>query len=281
MTVVPLALRTLLLVCLGQAQTSPTLPAAGYRVGPGDVLEVTVAGRPDLARIPTVQTTGLIWIPHAPEGVRVVGLTALEIGTALTELLARQDPARPDVTVTVKEYRSQFVWVAGEVNLPGRKALKGRLRLLDALLEAGGFTARASGEVLVQRQEGTFEDGTAVRRLRFPRTGPTPSGIAELETVLNRGDVVTAAIARYVTVTGQVLHPGRYALEGEATVTSVLSSAGGLTRFGDRRLSVHRRDPTSGQVQVLRANLEAIEKGREPDLVLLPDDRIEVKARLL
>ncbi len=276
-----LALRTLLLVLLGQAPAAPTRPADGYRVGPGDVLEVTVAGRPDLARLPTVQTTGLIWIPHLPEGVRVEGLTPPEIGAALTELLARQEPARPEVTVTVQEYRSQFVFLAGEVNQPGRKPLKGRVRLLDALLEAGGFTARASGEVLVQRQEGTFEDGSAVRRFRFPRTGPTPDGLAGLEMILEKGDVVTASLGRYVTVTGQVLHPGRYALEGETTVTSVLSSAGGLSRFARRRVEVSRRDPTSGRLQVLHADLEAIEKGRDPDLVLLPDDRIEVKARLL
>ncbi len=281
MTPAPLALRTLLLVLLGQATASPTEPAAAYRVGPGDVLEVTVAGRPDLARLPTVQTTGLIWIPQVPEGVRVEGLTPSEIGKALTELLARREPARPEVTVSVKEYRSQFVWVAGEVNQPGRKALKGRMRLLDALLEAGGFTARASGEVLVQRQEGTFADGSTVRRLRFPRTAPTPGGLAELETALRRGDVVTASVGRYVTVAGEVVRPGRYALDGETTVSAILSSAGGLTRLGNRRVNVSRRDPTSGQVRVLQANLKAIEKGREPDLVLLPDDRIEVKGRLL
>ncbi len=281
MTPAPLALRTLLLVLLGQASASPNEPAAAYHVGPGDVLEVTVAGRPDLARLPTVQTTGLIWIPQVPEGVRVEGSTPSEIGKALTELLARHEPARPEVTVSVKEYRSQFVWMAGEVNQPGRKALKGPMRLLDALREAGGFTARASGEVLLQRQEGTFADGSTVRRLRFPRTAPTPGGLAELETALRRGDVVTASVSHYVTVAGQVVRPGRYAMDGETTVSAILSSAGGLTRLGNRRVTVSRRDSTSGQVRVLQANLKAIEKGREPDLVLLPDDRIEVKARLL
>ena len=279
MTAVPLALWTMPLVLL--LGHTPTPPADGYRVGPGDVLEVTVAGRPDLARLATVQTTGRIWISHSTEGVKVEGLTALEIGTALTELLARQEPARPEVTVTVKEFRSQFVFLAGEVNQPGRMPLKGRLRLLDALLEAGGFTARASGEVLVQRQEGTFEDGSAVRRFRFPRTGPAPGGLAELETVLRSGDVVTASLGRYVTLAGEVVHPGRYTLEGETTLSAILSSAGGFTRLASRRVKVSRRDPTSGQVQVIQPDLEAIEKGRDPDLVLLPDDRIEVKARLL
>jgi polysaccharide export outer membrane protein len=277
MTFTGLALRSLPIL-LAQAPASPAPAAPAYRVGPGDVLEVTVAGRPGLARLPTVQTTGMIWIPRLSE-VRVEGLTPAEIGRKLTGLLARHEPAHPEVTVSVKEYQSQFVWAAGEVVKPGRKALKGRARLLDALLEAGGFTARASGEVLVERKEGTFADGTAVRRFRFPRAGPTPDSLAELETVLERGDVVTASASRYVTVAGEVVRPGPYALEEETTVTAVVSSAGGLTRFGNHRVTVSRHNPASGQVQILQADLDGIDKGREPDLVLLPDDRVEVKRR--
>src|SRR5260370_27202574 len=182
MTPAPLALRTLLLVLLGQASASPNEPAAAYHVGPGDVMEVTVAGRPDLARLPTVQTTGLIWIPEVPKGVRVEGSPPSEIGKALTELLARHEPARPEVTVSVKEYRSQFVWMAGEVNQPGRKALKGPMRLLDALREAGGFTARASGEGLLQRQEGTLAGAGPVRPPRVAPTAPTPARLPQAAT---------------------------------------------------------------------------------------------------
>jgi polysaccharide export outer membrane protein len=263
---------------LAPAPASPSPVAAAYRVGPGDVLEVTVAERPDLARLPTVQTTGTIWMPHLAE-VRVEGLTPTEIGTMLTVLLARYEPSHPEVTVSVKDYQSQFVWVVGEISKPGRKTIKGRMRLQDALLEAGGFTARASGEVLVERKEGTFADGTTARRFRFARPGPTPESLAELETVLERGDVVTASVSRYVTVAGEVVRPGRYALEEETTVTRVVFRAGGLTRFGNHRVTVRRRNPASGQVQILQADVDAIDKGREPDLVLLPDDQVEVKRR--
>jgi polysaccharide export outer membrane protein len=252
--------------------------ATAYRVGPGDVLEVTVAGRPDLARLRTVQTTGTIWVPYLSE-VTVEGLSPAEIGMKLTALLAQHEPAHPEVTVRVKEYQSQFVWMVGEINRPGRKALKGGTRLRDVLLEAGGFTDRASGEVLVERKEGTFADGTAVRRFRFPRAGPTPDSLAELETVLERGDVVTASVSRYVTVVGEVIRPGRYAVEEGTTVTTVVSSAGGLTRLGNHRVTVSRRNAAGGQVQILQADVDAIGKGREPDLILLPDDQVEVKKR--
>lgn len=191
MTLAGLALPTLLLAVFTQTVGHPPPPAVTYRVGPGDVLEVTVDGRPQLARLPTVQTTGVIWLPQLSD-VRVEGLTVAEIETKVAERLARHELARPLVTVRVEEYRSQFVWVAGEVSKPGRQALRGRTRLLDALLQAGGFTARASGEVVIERHEGTFADGSTLRRFRFLRAGPTPGDLEGLETLVNRGDVVTA-----------------------------------------------------------------------------------------
>jgi polysaccharide export outer membrane protein len=228
----------------------------------------------------TVQTTGTVWMPRLGE-VRVQGLTPAEIGTQLTELLARVDPARPAVTVTVVEEQTSFVKVAGAVNKPGRHPLAGGRRLLDVLLAAGGFTSEASGEVVVQRHQGTFADGAAVQRFHFPRGDVSQAVVAALETALNKGDVVTASATEYVIVSGAVARPGRYALRGETTVSMAVSSAGGLTRLGRRRVKVSRRDPATGEVRSLPADLEAIEKGREPDLTLRPDDHVEVEARPL
>ena len=280
MTAVGFALGIPLFVLLGQDRAPSIASPSAYRVGPGDVLEVTVAGRPELSRLPTVQTTGVIWLPQLSE-VRVEGLTPVEIGRKLTELLARRDDPGPMVTVAVREYRSQFVWVRGEVNRPGREPLKAGMRLLDVLLEVGGFTERASGEVLIERRQGTFADSSTVRRFRFPRTDPSADVLGDLDTLLYRDDVVTVSAGSYVTVRGAVVRPGRYALEGQTTVSAVVSAAGGVAGLARRRVSVSRREPSSGHVQVLHADLDAIEKGREPDLVLLPDDQVEIQARFL
>jgi protein involved in polysaccharide export with SLBB domain len=271
---------TLLPGLLAHGAASPSVPEVVRRVRPGDVLEVTVAGRPDLSRLRTVQTTGAIWMPRLAE-VPVEGLTPAEIAATLTRMLARYEPARPVVTVGVMEDREAFVRVAGAVTRPGRHKLGARRRLLDVLLEAGGFTAEASGAVLVERREGSFADGTSVRRVRLRPGQPTPAGLTELETVLHGGDVVTVSAHEYVTVKGAVNRPGRYTLQGDTTVTAAVSSAGGPTRFGGRHVRVDRRDPATGQVESLRADLEAIRKGREQDLLLLPDDSVEVEPRRL
>lgn len=254
-------------------------PALDYCVGPGDVLEVRVEGHPEHARLPTVQTTGVIFLTPLGD-VAVAGLTTAEIGVKLTKLWARRDPGRPTVGVTVKDYRSQFVWVTGEVSRPGRKPLRGRTRLVDALVDAGGFTARASREVVVERKEGTFDDGTTSRHFWFSGTTPTPEEILALETLLHPRDVIVAQESRLVTVSGAVARPGRYALK-RGTLTEALSAAGGVTKFAGKRVTVKGLDPETRTARVMEVDLEEVEQGRHPDPVLFFGDEVVVKARIL
>ncbi len=273
-----------LLAVLAQAPAgvvvSTATDGAGYRVGPGDVLEVNVPGRPDLSRLPTVQTTGAIFLPVLGE-IPVGGLTVVDIKGRLSRLLAQHDVVASAIEVRVREYQSHFVWVRGEVNRPGRKPLRSGTRLVDALVEAGGFSGRASGDVTVERLDGAFPDGTRVRRLRFRPSSPTPEGQLDLELPLRSRDVITASPQRYVTVAGAVARPGRYALEGGLTVSGVITTAGGLTRSGNRKVTVQRLDPQTGINQTLEVDLMAVEAGSQPDLELLPDDAVSVKGRRL
>jgi polysaccharide export outer membrane protein len=270
-----------LIALMAQAPAGAAASAAspgGYRVGPGDVLEVNVPGRPDLSRLPTVQTTGTVYLPLLNE-VTVEGLTVGDIRSRLTRLLAERDVVVQALEVRVREYHSHFVWVRGEVNRPGRKPLRAGSRLVDALVEAGGFSGRASGEVSVERQEGTFPDGSRTRRFRFRPGIPTPEGQLDLELALQHRDVVTASLQRYVTVGGAVARPGKYALDNGMTVSGVITSAGGSR--GGSKATVQRQDPSTGITQNLEVDLKAVESGREPDVELLPDDAVSVKGRRL
>lgn len=260
------------------AAPSP-VAAPDYRVGPGDVLEVTVFGNDDLSRTSTVQTSGVIALPLLGE-VEVAGLTLPEVQRKLTTLLARDFLVNPQVEVKVKEYQSQFVSVVGEVNSPGRKPLRGKTRLIDVLVEAGGFTPRASGDVQIARREGSFEGGAKILRMRLSGAAPSPQDQVNLEVLLRNGDLITALPKYYVTVEGEIVRPGRYPIEGELTITGAISTAGGLTRFGSSNLKVRRVDPETGQTRILDVDLKAVRKGKEPDLVLLSNDVISVPRRL-
>jgi polysaccharide export outer membrane protein len=254
-------------------------PATGeYEVGPGDMLEVTVFGNDDLSRIPTVQTSGAIALPLLGD-VQVAGLTVAEVQRKITNLLAKDYLVNPQVEVKVKDYQSQFVSVVGEVNTPGRKPIRGRMRLIDALLESGGFRASASAEVMITRTDGAFDDGQKTIRVRISSAATLQDRI-NLELPLKNGDIITALPKAYVTVDGEVNKPGRYAIEADLTVTGAVSLAGGLTRFGSNDVKVRRTDPESGKASIIEVDLKDVRNGKKPDVPLRPNDVISVSRRI-
>jgi polysaccharide export outer membrane protein len=259
---------------------SPTLapPADYYRGGPGDVLEIAVLGNADLSRTATVQTSGSITFPLLNE-VPVAGLTVPEIQRKMTALLAKDFLVDPHVEIHVKEYQSQFVIVLGELNTPGRKVLRGGSRLVDVLVQAGGFTPRASGEVVITRNEGSFDGGAKILRLRLGGTFSVQDYVG-LEVPLRNGDVITAPARQYVTVEGEVQRPGRYAIEGDLTVSGAISTAGGLTRFGSSDVKLRRIDAATGKVTITKVDLKSVRKGSRPDPGVAPNDVITVPRRL-
>jgi polysaccharide export outer membrane protein len=261
------------------APAPPDAPATGeYGVGPGDVLEVNVIGNDDLSRIPTVQTNGAITYPLLGE-VQVAGLTVAEIRRKLTNLLEKDYLVKPQVEVKVREFNSQYVSVVGEVNSPGRKPLRGRTRLIDALLESGGFKASASAEVMITRTEGEFEGGRKTITVRISSQATLQDQI-NLELPLRNGDIITALPKSYVTVDGEVNRPGRYAIEADLTVTGAISLAGGLTRFGSGSVKLRRTEPESGKVSILDVDLKDVRNGKKPDVPLLPNDVVSVPRRV-
>jgi polysaccharide biosynthesis/export protein len=249
---------------------------AEYEVGAGDVLEVNVFGNDDLSRMPTVQTNGAISLPLLGE-VQVAGLTVGEVQRKVTNLLAKDYLVNPQVEVKVREFQSQFVSVVGEVNSPGRKPIRGRMRLIDVLIEAGSFRPSASGQVMITRGEGGFGAGEKSITVRISSSAsPTPQDFVNLEMPLKNGDIVTALPKAFVTVDGEVNKPGRYAIESDLTVTGAVSLAGGLTRFGSNDVRVRRTDPQTGKVTVFEVNLKDLRNGKKPDAPLLPNDVISV-----
>jgi polysaccharide export outer membrane protein len=265
--------------------------AASYVVGPGDVLDVSVLDQPDVSRSTTVQPDGRFTMPLLGD-VDVAGKTVSEIQALITERLSREFLVDPRVEVRVREFASQFALVLGEVVSPGRRALRGNTRLIDLLIESGGFRPNASGEILVQRTDGVFPNGTKTVRFRLGHAaGLNDADRLNAELVLKNGDVVTAAPKFYVTVDGEVTRPGRVLVENDLTLLGVIAESGGLSKFASSKVRIIRRKaegvdlagfgPCQGAIEDLCrvVDIKVVRQGKIQDVVLAQNDKIVVSRR--
>lgn len=164
---------------------SATPGSAAYKIGPQDVLDISVFKAPELARSVQVADTGTINLPLVGE-VKAVGRTAQELEHDLAKRLGAKYMQSPQVTVYVKEYNSQRVTVEGAVKKPGVYPLRGKITLVQSLAMAEGLdpTSDASNVVIFRRVDGKrFAAKFDVEQIR--------AGKAE-DPVLVEGDLIVA-----------------------------------------------------------------------------------------
>ena len=127
-------------------------------LGPGDELEITVYGTPDLSGHTRVSASGNIAIPLIGS-IRVAGLTSTEAEATIEAELRKNNVLNdPHVSVYAKEYTNSGISVAGEVGKPGFYSALGPHRLLDVLQQAGGPTDRASNKVVIAHRGQMHDD---------------------------------------------------------------------------------------------------------------------------
>jgi polysaccharide export outer membrane protein len=133
--------------------TSAATPGgSGYKIGPMDVLEISVFAVPDLSKAVQVGQDGLINFPLIGT-VTASGKTAHDVEQEMSAKLAAKYLKSPQVTIFVKEYNSQRVTVDGSVKHPGVYPLKGQTTLVQVLAMAEGVDMTvASGEVVIFRR---------------------------------------------------------------------------------------------------------------------------------
>lgn len=156
--------------------------SAGYRIGPADVLEVTVFKVTDLSKTVQVSESGTIALPLVNE-VTVVGKTPRQVETELARTLGARYLQRPEVSVFVKEFNSQRVTVEGAVKKPGVFPIQGRMTLLQAVANAQGLDVVADENVLLFRNGKTKREAA-----RFDIAAIRDGSAADPE--LRAGDVV-------------------------------------------------------------------------------------------
>jgi polysaccharide biosynthesis/export protein len=249
--------------------------AADYVIGPQDVLLIQVFDQPDLGGKYTVEADGTFTFPMIGR-VKASTLTLRGFERELKERLADGYFRSPHVTVAVEQYRSQRVFVMGEVRQPGPVALTGGMTLIEALARAGSTLPTSSGEVSIVRAARNDGKGGPLMPGQDAATELFRASIRDLESgrmsqniELRDSDTIFVPRAELVYVFGQVKNPGGYAVQKSTTVLQALSLAGGVTEHG-----------AMNRVQVMR-----IVKGQKVEMrvkltdLIRPEDTIVVPQR--
>jgi len=214
-----------------------------YVVGPQDVLTLVVFNDETLSRPALiVDKDGTIDMPYINR-VKVSGMTTRQIEEELRRLLGvRTDEhgrlrgflKNPNISVTVKDFRSQRVYVTGAVRTPGFVELQGDPTLTRALSEAGYPTVESGSYVLITHPPDGEPPGTAapadVRpedQIRVPKEEIDNGRASRIR--LRAGDFIFVPTADKFFMTGEVKSTGQYVLNGELNVLQALAMAGGVT----------------------------------------------------
>jgi len=262
---------TLLFACaLAAAASAQT--AADYVIGPQDVLNIQVFDQADLGGKYTVETDGTFSFPLVGR-VTAGGKTLRVFEGDLKKKLADGYFKNPQVTVGVDTYRSQRVFVMGEVRSPGPVPLTGGMTLIEALARAGSTLPSASGEVAIVRDG----QGASAAKLAEAASGANverasirdlESGSRKQNVELHDGDTIFVPRAESVYVFGQVKTPGAYAVQKDTTILQALSLAGGVTENGAMgRIKVVRL--VNGDKRELKVKLTDLVKAG--DTIIVPE----------
>jgi polysaccharide export outer membrane protein len=269
----------LVIVLRGPLPGAPGGSDMSYRVGPGDLLAVSVFGQDDLSRQVRVVSNGTVNFPLVGD-VLVAGLTPATIATRLGELLARDYVVNPQVLVGVAEYQSQWVNLIGSVQKPTKYFLKGPTRLIDILSEAGGLTDSAGSEIIINRADTAGGSAGASKKITVSAEALFAGGGEQQDLQVVHGDIIQVPPAPFFYIRGEVVRPGQYALRSETTIQKAISLAGGFSQWADQKEVQIIRDAKGEQRKVL-VNMRKVERGETPDVRIEADDIILVTRRIL
>lgn len=247
-----------------------------YRIGPQDLLEISVFGLEELNKSVRVSEDGNITLPLLGE-IQVEGLTKGEVEKKLSQLLEEDYLQDPQVTVFIREYQSKRVSVIGAVKNPGPYELIGHQTLLQIISRAGGLTKEAGKEIMVIREQNDGEPES----IRISIDDLIIQGKVDLNIALRPNDIVNIPIDRIVRVYvfGQVRNPGALEVKKSniPTLLQAIAQAGGFSeRASKGGVLLKRIDETGKEIQK-KINAKAIIKGKKEDIQLKENDVVFVK----
>ncbi|HKW87940.1 MAG TPA: polysaccharide biosynthesis/export family protein [Candidatus Acidoferrales bacterium] len=274
-----------------------------YRIGAGDLLDISIFEAPDLNRTVRVSADGELTMPLVGD-VHAAGLSPHELESVLNELLRRSYMTDPHVNVFVKEIESHGVSVLGAVENPGVYQIRGSTTLIEVLSMSHGLADDAGDTVIVMRHGASASSTVAGHPDPNSATAPDEpapsarsnenvrvvlgsgsieirlkdlldSGDANYNVMVNPGDVVKVPRAGIVYVVGEVHKPGGFTLKTNENISvlQALALAEGMTHTAaGKRARIIRTDKLTEARSEVPIDLNKVLAGRAPDPMLHPRD---------
>jgi polysaccharide export outer membrane protein len=270
----------------GNATAALRLPGddTRYRIGAGDVLNVVVRKAPELSGLVRVDQRGMIRLPMIDNEVTAACRTESELANQIKSLYLKYKND-PSVEVFVTEFQSRPVALIGAVNSPGQFRLQRQVRLLELLSFAGGPSVSAgrvinvihTGGPIICQKEPSDDAAVPAEGLGVLKLNDTLKGKPEANPFVQPGDIIQIPDADQVFVIGHVVQPRAIVLKDKViTVSWAIAMAGGAARDGQTSNVRIIREVEGGGKQELLVDLKAIQKRQAVDVVLVPNDIVEV-----
>jgi polysaccharide biosynthesis/export protein len=270
---------------IAAAATLSSSASSDYRLGPEDLLEITIFNIPEAMnlergvtpRTNTVRVSeqGQISLPLIGE-IDVKGLTVVELEKKLRQGFDKYI-YNPEVGVLVREYR-QRVSVMGSVQKPGVFELSGPKTVMAMLAMAGGVTDQAGTQVQIYRQGSNGRENYVIDLAVLASNASLINAKTEplITMPVQSGDIINVPQAGTFFVDGAVKKPGSYPLGRRYSLMQALTAAGGLDRdLYSSDITIFRKKTSGAEPISIDLNKVVDGAGVDPeieagDVILVP-----------
>jgi polysaccharide export outer membrane protein len=266
-----------------RATSAPELGAnlPAQPVGANDLIAVSVYDAPELSRTVRIGADGYIRLPMLQQRIKAEGFYPAELETAIVKaLLEEKILVEPFVTVTIAEYHSRPISVAGAVKMPLVFQAEGPTTLLEAIARAQGLREDAGRDILVSQSQPGADGAPAVLTRRISVRGLMDGADPALNIKLTGGEEVRVPEVSKIYIVGNVTKPGAYPVQdgGDTTVLQMLALAEGLTPFAGKEAFIYRREGAGAKTEIA-VPLEKIMKRQAPDVPVTANDILYITDR--
>lgn len=262
---------------LGKELLEP--PTEPYHLGPGDRLEIQVAGDAGSMANTFVCPDGKLYY-HLLPGQFVWGKTLKETQAILEKGLSEYLQS-PRVSIILRDVQSRRVWILGRVYRSGVYPLVRPMQLLEAVARAGGL--------MVSAQTASTEELADLKHSFIVRDGRMLP--VDFHALLREGDMsqniflrpddfvyLPSSLSREVYVLGKVRKPTNVPYMNEVSlVAAITKAAGPVDGANTRQVAIIRGALSKPRVAVV--NYDEIVSGRRPDIALKARDIVFVPDR--